>query len=63
MLGALVALVCVAIIVIVGVTGATPDLAMKMGSSSTTLMMWAGGLLAVTVIFGLIGMFIGKSSE
>ena len=63
MLGALVALICVAIIVIVGVSGATPDLAMKMGSSSTTLMMWAGGLLAITVIFGLIGMFIGKSSE
>jgi hypothetical protein len=63
MLGALVALICVAIIVIVGVTGATPDLAMKMASSSTTLMMWVGGLLAATVIFGLIGMFIGKSSE
>jgi hypothetical protein len=63
MLGALVALICVAIVVIVGVTGATPDLAMKMASSSTTLMMWVGGLLAITVVFGLIGMFIGKSSE
>lgn len=63
MLGALVSLICVAIIAIVGVTGATPDLAMKMASSSTNLMMWVGGLLAVTVVFGLIGMFIGKSSE
>ena len=63
MLGALVALICVAIVAIVGVTGDTPDLAMKMASSSTTLMMWVGGLLAITVVFGLIGMFIGKSSE
>ena len=54
---------CVAVVVIVGVTGATPGLAIQMASSSTTLLMWVGGLLAVTIVFGLIGMFIGKSSE
>lgn len=63
MLGAMVALVCVAIIVAVGIFGATPDLAMKMTSSSNSLMIWSGGLLAVTVILGLIGLFIGKASE
>ncbi len=63
MLGALAALVMMGIVVIVGVRGATPDLAMKMTSSSTTLMIWAGGLLGVTIILGLIGLFIGKASE
>ena len=58
--GALVSLVCVALIVIVGIFGATPDLAMKFASS---IWMWAGGLLGLTVVFGLIGWFIGKSSE
>ncbi len=62
-IGALVALVCVAIIVIVGITGATPQLAMMIGKSSSTMMMWAGGLLGVTVVLGLVGLFIGKSSE
>ena len=63
MLGALVALICVAIIVAVGIFGATPDLAMKMTASSNSLYIWSGGLLGVTVILGLIGLFIGKASE
>ncbi len=58
--GALASLVCVALIVIVGIFGATPDLAMKFASN---IWMWAGGLLGLTVVFGLIGWFIGKSSE
>ncbi len=58
--GALASLVCVALIVIVGIFGATPDLAMKF---ATNIWMWAGGLLGLTIVFGLIGWFIGKSSE
>jgi hypothetical protein len=60
MIGAVAALVCTAMIVIVGIFGATPDLAMRFAGN---LWMWAGGLLGVTVICGLAGLFIGKSSE
>ncbi len=60
MIGALAALICVAIVAIVGVTGATPGLAMKFASN---LWAWFGGLLAVTVILGLVGVFIGKASQ
>jgi hypothetical protein len=63
LIGALAALVCVAIVGIVGVGGATPMLATKIGSSSNSVMMWAGGLLGVTIILGLVGLFIGKASE
>jgi hypothetical protein len=62
MVGALVALVCVAIVGIVGVSGATPQLATMMGDSSGSLMIWGGGLLGATIIFGLIGLFIGKAT-
>ncbi len=60
MIGALAALICVAIVAIVGVTGATPGLAMKFASN---LWAWFGGLLAVTAILGLVGLFIGRASE
>jgi hypothetical protein len=63
LIGALAALVCVAIIGIVGVGGATPLLATKIASSGNSVMMWAGGLLGVTIILGLVGLFIGKASE
>jgi len=63
LIGALAALVCVAIIGIVGVGGATPMLATKIASSGSSVMMWAGGLLGVTIILGLVGLFIGKASE
>jgi hypothetical protein len=60
MVGALAAMVILSIIVVVGLFGATPQLAMQFSSQ---LWIWAGGLLALTVVFGLVGMFIGKSSE
>ncbi|MHC4219719.1 MAG: helix-turn-helix domain-containing protein [Planctomycetota bacterium] len=63
LIGALVALICVAIIGIVGTSGATSVLAAKIASSSNSVWMWAGGLLGVTVVLGLIGLFIGKASE
>ncbi|MHC5023720.1 MAG: helix-turn-helix domain-containing protein [Planctomycetota bacterium] len=59
LIGALAALVCVAVIVIVGVSGATPGLAITFSSQ---LMVWAGGLLGVTIVFGLVGWFIGRAS-
>jgi len=63
LVGALAALVCVAIVGIVGVSGGTSVLATKIASSTNSVMMWAGGLLGVTIILGLIGLFIGKASE
>jgi len=60
LLGALAALVCVAIIAIVGVTGASPALAQSFAQS---LWLWFGGLLGLTVVLGLVGLFVGKASE
>ncbi len=63
LIGALASLVVVAIVAIVGVGGATPMLAEKIAASSTSIMAWGGGLLGVTVILGLVGLFIGKASS
>jgi hypothetical protein len=63
LVGALAALVCLAIVVVVGVSGATPALAMQITSGANTLWIWTGALLAGAIIFGLVGLFIGKASE
>ena len=63
LIGAVASLVCVAIVAIVGTGGATPVLATMIASTDSSIWMWAGGLLAMTVILGLIGLFIGKASE
>lgn len=60
MVGSLVALICLAIIVFVGIAGSTPQLAVMFVES---LWMWSGGLLAIVIVFGLVGMFLGKASE
>lgn len=60
MVAAMIALVCVAIVSIVGVTGATPGLAMTFAGN---IWMWVGILAGVTIIGGAIGFFIGKASE
>jgi hypothetical protein len=63
LIGSLLSLVCVAIVAIVGSTGATPGLATKFAASGGSMWTWFGGLAGVTVILGLIGLFIGKASE
>ena len=63
LIGAVASLVCVAIIAIVGAGGATSVLATKIASTDSSIWMWAGGLLGLTVVLGLIGLFIGKASE
>ena len=60
MIGAVLSLVCVAIVVIVGSMGTTPMLTTLIADK---LWIWAGGLLGVTVVLGLVGLFIGKASE
>ena len=60
MIGAIAALVCVALVVVVAVTGGTPALAMTFAGN---LMMYGGILLGATVIFGAIGFVIGRASE
>ena len=60
MIGAMAALVCVAIIAVSIAAGTTPLLAMEM---SKQLMIWGGGLLGLTIILGLIGFIIGKATE
>ena len=63
LVGAVAALVCVAIVIIVSLGGATSILATKIGASDSSIWMWAGGLAALTVILGGVGLFIGKASE
>jgi hypothetical protein len=63
MLGAMAGLVCVAIIVAVGIFGATPNLAMKLAGSENIVYMVAGGFVGGTVLLGLVGWFIGKATE
>ncbi len=63
LIGAVAALVCVAIVIIVGFNGATSVLATKIAASDSSIWMWAGGLGGLTVILGGVGLFIGKASE
>ena len=63
LIGTVAALVCVAIVAIVGTTGATPGLAIKFASGGGSLWMWVGGLGGMTLILGVIGLFIGKATE
>jgi len=60
MIGALAALVCVALVVVVAVTGGTPELALTFGSN---LMMYGGIILGATLVFGALGFVIGRASE
>lgn len=60
LIGALAALVCVLIVAFVGVTGSTAGLATMFADN---LWVWTGGLLGITIICGLIGLFLGKASE
>lgn len=60
MIGALIALVCVAIMVIVGLNGATPDIAITFAKN---VWVWVGAIAGATLIFALIGFFLGKASE
>jgi hypothetical protein len=60
MIGALVALVCLAVIVVVSLSGTTPQLSTMIAEN---LWLYAGGLFGAVVIFGLIGFFIGKATE
>lgn len=61
LIGAIAALVCVAIVTVVAVfSGATADLTTKFAEN---LWMWVGGLAGVTIIAGVVGLFIGKASE
>ena len=63
LIGAIAALVCVAIVAIVGVGGATSVLATKIAATDSSIWMWAGGLAGMTIVLGLVGLFIGKASE
>lgn len=60
MIGALAALVCLLVIVVVSLSGGTPQLATMFADN---LWLYAGGLLGIVVVFGLIGFFLGKATE
>ncbi|HRP64193.1 MAG TPA: helix-turn-helix domain-containing protein [Phycisphaerales bacterium] len=60
LVGAVAALVCVAIMAIVGLSGATPALAMSFAGN---IWVWVGALAGLTLIFGVIGWFIGRATE
>ena len=60
MLAAVVALVLVCVTIFVGLMGSTAGLASMFADN---LMVWAGGLAGVLVVFGLVGFFVGKATE
>jgi hypothetical protein len=60
MLGAMASLIVVGLVIAVSVIGGTSPLAMTIAGS---IWLWAGGLLGGTLLLGLVGWFIGKSSE
>ncbi|MDZ4831086.1 MAG: helix-turn-helix domain-containing protein [Phycisphaerae bacterium] len=60
MIGAFAALICTLIMAAVAVTGAVPALATMFAGN---LLVWAGGLLGVTIVCGLVGFFIGRATE
>jgi hypothetical protein len=60
LIGATAAMVCIAIMAIVGVSGATPGLAMNFAQN---LWLWVGALAGLTLIFGVVGWFIGRATE
>ena len=60
LIGALVSMVCLALIVIVSIGGATSGLAMMIAGQ---LWIWVGALLIATLVFGGIGWFIGKATD
>ena len=60
MIGAFLALTAVLLMLIFSLAGVGPHLAVRM---TDNIPMYAGGLAGIAVVFGLIGMFIGKASE
>jgi len=60
LVGAVFAMIAVAIMLVTSIMGVTPNLAAMV---SGDVMIWGGGFLGFAIIAGLIGMFIGKASE
>ena len=60
MIGAFLALTAVLLMLISNLAGVGPKVATLM---TENIPMYAGGLAGIAIIFGLIGMFIGKASE
>jgi len=60
MVGTLVALVLVCVTVFVGLSGSMAGLASMFAGN---LMVWAGGLLGVTLIFGVVGFVVGRATD
>ncbi|MBC22841.1 MAG: hypothetical protein CMJ32_02835 [Phycisphaerae bacterium] len=60
MIGALISLILSGWIALVALSGVAPGIAETISGS---FWMWCGGLFGLTIIFGLVGFFIGKASE
>jgi len=60
LVGAVFAMIAVAIILVTSIMGVTPKLAVMV---SGDVVVWGGGFLGLAIIAGLVGMFIGKASE
>ncbi len=60
LVGAVFAMIAVAIMLVTSIMGVTPKLAVMV---SGDVVVWGGGFLGLAIIAGLVGMFIGKASE
>lgn len=63
LIAALASLILVALVVIVGVTGATSHFATIASSTMTSVYIWGGGLFLAALLLGLIGHFWGRATE
>ncbi len=61
LLGATVALVVLLIVAFGAINGVPTALVNTMAATSNAVMMWFGGLLVLTLIFGLVGFMVGKA--
>jgi len=60
MIAAVVALVCIAVVVFVGLMGSTAGLATAFAGN---LMIWTLGLVGALLVFAVLGLVIGKATE
>lgn len=61
LLGAAIALVVLLIVAFGAINGVPVALVNTMAATSNAVMMWFGGLLVLTIIFGIVGFFVGKA--
>lgn len=61
LLGTTIALILGLIVAVAGVADVNSGLAATMTQSTSSMLIWCGGLLVLAIVFGVVGMVIGKA--